>query len=52
MARLQLMVLIENIPLNIKNSMRCAKKCFFIILVTAIRGRPTPEIPSSREHLR
>jgi len=29
MARLQLLALIENIPLNIKNSIRCAKKCFF-----------------------
>ena len=41
--KLQLMALIENIPLNIKNSMRCAKKCFFILLVTAIRGRSIPE---------
>jgi len=31
---------IENIPLNIKNGMRCAKKCFFIILAAAISGMP------------
>jgi len=24
--------------------MRCAKKCFFIILATAISGMPTPEM--------
>jgi len=29
MTRLQLMALIENIPLNIKNSMRCGKKRYF-----------------------
>jgi len=30
---------------TLKSSMRCAKKCFsFIILATAIRGMPTPEI--------
>jgi len=29
MTRLQLMALIGNISLNIKNSMRCAKKCLF-----------------------
>jgi len=38
------MARIENIPLNIKNGMRCAKKCFFIILAAAISGMPTPEI--------
>jgi len=38
------MALIENIPLNIKNGMRCAKKCFFIILAAVIIGMPTPEI--------
>jgi len=35
MSRLQLMAFIENIPLNIKNGMRCAKKIFFIILAAA-----------------
>jgi len=44
MTKLQLMTLIENIPLNVKNSMRCVKKCFFIILATSISGMPTPEI--------
>jgi len=29
MTGLQLMAVIENIPQNIKNSMRCAKKCFW-----------------------
>jgi len=29
MTSLQLMAIIENIPLNVKNSKRCAKKCFF-----------------------
>jgi len=38
------MALIETLPLNIKNGMRCAKKCFFIILAAAISGIPTPEI--------
>jgi len=38
------MALIENIPLNIEKGMRCAKKCFFIILAAAIGGMPTPEI--------
>jgi len=38
------MALIENIPLNIKNDMRCAKKFFFLILAAAISGIPTPEI--------
>jgi len=42
--RLQLMALIENIALNIKNSMRYYKNCFFIIFVIAICGKPTPEI--------
>jgi len=45
MTGLQLVAVIKNIPLNIKNSMRCAKKCFFfIILATAISGMPAPEI--------
>ena len=44
MTWLQLMAFIDNTPLNIKNSMRCAKKCSFIILATAISGMPTPEI--------
>ena len=43
MTKIQLISLIDNIPLN-KNSARCAKKCFFIILVTAIKSRSTPEI--------
>jgi len=38
------LALIENISLSIKNSMRCAKKYLFIILVTATRDRPTPEM--------
>jgi len=29
---------------TLKNSMTCGKKCFFIILATAISGMPTPEI--------
>jgi len=33
------MALTENIPLNIINSMRCAKKLFLIILATAVSGR-------------
>jgi len=45
MTGLQLVAVIENIPVNIKNSMRCAKKCFLkIILATAISGMPAPEI--------
>jgi len=44
MYRLQLMALIENIPLNNKNGMRCANKFFFIILAAAISGMPTPDI--------
>jgi len=38
------MALIENIPLNIKNGMRRAKKLFFLILAAAISGMATPEI--------
>jgi len=45
MMSLQLMALVQNIPLNIKNGMRCAKKCcFFFILATAISGMATPEM--------
>jgi len=44
MTGLQLMAVIENIPLNIKNNMRCAKKCFCIILATAIEGMATPKL--------
>jgi len=45
MTKLQLVALIENIPLNVKNGMRCIKKrFFFIISATAISGMPTPEI--------
>ena len=44
MTGLQFMAVIENIPLNIKNSMICARKCFFyIILATVISGMPSPE---------
>jgi len=31
MMSLQLMALVQNIPLNIKNGMRCAKKCCFFL---------------------
>jgi len=31
---------------TLKNSMRCAKICFYVILVAAISGRQTPEICS------
>jgi len=41
MVGLQLMAVIGNIPLNIKNSMRYAKKRF---LVTASSGISAPEI--------
>ena len=45
MTELQLMALIENIPLNVKNRRRCVKNCsFFVILAMAISGMPTPEI--------
>jgi len=42
MTGLQLMALIENIPLNFKNSMRSAIN-FFIILPTSTSGMPTSE---------
>ena len=44
MTGLRLVAVIENIPLNIKNSMKCAKKWFFIILATEISGMPATEI--------
>ena len=44
MTGLQPVAVIENISLNIKNSMRCAKKFLFIISATAISGMPAPEI--------
>jgi len=44
MTRLQLMALIGNISLNIKKSMRCAKKCLILFLVTASTGKPTSEL--------
>ena len=43
MTRLQLMALVKNISLNIKNSMRCAKNCFYDF-GESNWGRPTPEI--------
>ena len=48
MTRLQIMALIENIPLNIKNSMRCLKKCFFYDFGDSSSGMPMTEIASYR----
>ena len=45
MTRLQLMEVIENIPLNIKKLHEmCQKMLFCIILATVISGMPVPKI--------
>ena len=38
------LLLVENIPLNIKKKNEICQQMFFILLVTAIKGRTTPEI--------
>jgi len=53
MTGLQLMAVTENIPLNIKKYHEmCQEMFFFIILATAISGRPAPEICFLPEPLR
>jgi len=53
MTGVQHVAVIESIPLNIKNGMRCAKKCLFsTILATAISSLPAPEICFLPGHFR